>query len=195
MMEGLRRSIAAPKAYAVPRSRVRNASPFTAMCGKPATPMSGRPQQVGSAPAARAGSRFDGGRLAPARLAAAPSSRLPLLAACPADRLLSGAAQFALDLVPDAEHGGFFAARPRPGSVQFELLAGRPDAPVIPQVAAGRCDFGIADAATILAARAQQVSDVACSPRCRQPALHPRPRRRPAAPQRPARPHPGDEHP
>ena len=43
---------------------------------------------------------------------------------------------------------------------------------MIPQVAAGRCDFGIADAATILAARAQQVPIVAVfaalqtNPRC-----------------------------
>ena len=98
---------------------------------------------------------------------------LPLLAACARGQAPSGAAQLALDWFPDAEHGGFFAAQAdTEAGLQLELLAGRPDAPVIPQVAAGRCDFGIADAATILAARAQQVPIVAVfaamqqSPRC-----------------------------
>lgn len=98
---------------------------------------------------------------------------LPLLAACPAGQAPTGAVQLALDWFPEAEHGGFFAARAEPGDgPRLELLAGRPDAPVIPQVAAGRCDFGIADAATILAARAQQVPIVAVfaalqtNPRC-----------------------------
>jgi len=98
---------------------------------------------------------------------------LPLLAACPGGQVPSGAVQLALDWFPEAEHGGFFAAigELRPG-LRLELLPGRPDAPVIPQVAAGRCDFGIADAATILAARAQQVPIVAIfaalqtNPRC-----------------------------
>jgi len=96
---------------------------------------------------------------------------LPLLAACPRGQAPSGAVQLALDWFAEAEHGGFFAARAEPG-LQLELLPGRPDAPVIPQVAAGRCEFGISDAATILAARAQQVPVVAVfaalqtSPRC-----------------------------
>jgi NitT/TauT family transport system substrate-binding protein len=98
---------------------------------------------------------------------------LPLLAACPGGQAPSGAAQLALDWFPEAEHGGFFAAQSEVGSgPRLELLPGRPEAPVLPQVAAGRCDFGIADAATILAARAQQVPIVAVfaalqtNPRC-----------------------------
>ena len=98
---------------------------------------------------------------------------LPLLAACPGGQAPPGATQLALDWFPEAEHGGYFAAQAEVGGeLRLELLAGRPDAPVIPQVAAGRCDFGIADAATILAARAQQVPIVAVfaalqtNPRC-----------------------------
>jgi len=98
---------------------------------------------------------------------------LPLLAACPGGQAATGAVQLALDWFPEAEHGGFFAAQGELGSgLRLELVPGRPGAPVIPQVAAGRCDFGIADAATILAARAQQVPIVAVfaalqtSPRC-----------------------------
>ena len=87
---------------------------------------------------------------------------LPLLAACPRGQAPSGAVQLALDWFPEAEHGGLFAAQGELGAgLQLALLPGRPDAPVIHQVAAGRCDFGIADAATILAARAQQVPIVA----------------------------------
>lgn len=98
---------------------------------------------------------------------------LPLLAACPGGQARSDVVQLALDWFPEVEHGGFFAAEAElDAGPRLELLPGRPDAPVIPQVAAGRCDLGIADAATLLVARAQQVPVVAVfaalqtSPRC-----------------------------
>jgi NitT/TauT family transport system substrate-binding protein len=85
-----------------------------------------------------------------------------------------GGVQLALDWYPEPEHGGFFAAEVAGdyADLDLEIVAGRPDAPVIPQVAAGRSTFGIADAATVLAARAQQVPVVAIfaalqmNPRC-----------------------------
>lgn len=99
---------------------------------------------------------------------------LPLLVACPQGQVDAGAVQLALDWFPEPEHGGFFAAEPdyAAADLRVEIVAGRPDAPVIPQVAAGRCTFGIADAATVLSARAQQVPVVAVfaalqtNPRC-----------------------------
>jgi len=96
---------------------------------------------------------------------------LPLLAACPGGQARPDATRLALDWFPEAEHGGFFAAASELDG-GLELLPGRPDAPVIPQVAAGRCELGIADAATVLVARAQQVPVVAVfaalqtNPRC-----------------------------
>ncbi len=99
---------------------------------------------------------------------------LPLLAACPGGQVDDSAVQLALDWYPEPEHGGFFAAEPdyAAADLRVDILSGRPDAPVIPQVAAGRCTFGIADAATVLAARAEQVPIVAIfaalqrNPRC-----------------------------
>jgi NitT/TauT family transport system substrate-binding protein len=107
------------------------------------------------------------------RTALAALASLPALACSkgqPGDLALT------LDWFPEAEHGGFIAADVH-GEYAAEALAvtilpGRPDAPVLPQVAAGRSAFGIADAATVLTARAQQVPVVAVyaamqhSPRC-----------------------------
>ncbi len=103
-------------------------------------------------------------------------SLLPLAHACSKGQVGAGRLRLALDWFPEPEHGGYFAAEVAgdyaAAGLDLEIVAGRPDAPVIPQVAAGRCAFGIADAATILAARAQQVPIVAVfaalqqNPRC-----------------------------
>ena len=96
--------------------------------------------------------------------------------ACSKGQVPGGRVQLALDWFPEPEHGGLFAAEvagdfPAAG-LDLELLDGRPDAPVIPQVAAGRVAFGLTDAATLLAARAEQVPVVALfaamqqNPRC-----------------------------
>ncbi len=84
--------------------------------------------------------------------------------------------RIALNWFPEVEHGGFFAALVhgyyREAGLDVELVAGRPDAPVLPQVAAGRVEFGVADASEILLARAQEVPVVALAaglqrnPRC-----------------------------
>lgn len=84
--------------------------------------------------------------------------------------------RIALNWFPEVEHGGFFAALVhgyyREAGLDVELIAGRPDAPVLPQVAAGRVEFGVADASEILLARGQEVPVVALaaglqrSPRC-----------------------------
>lgn len=81
-----------------------------------------------------------------------------------------------LNWFPEVEHGGLFAALVhgyyRDAGLDVELVSGRPDAPVIPQVAAGRAEFGIADASEVLLARAQQVPVLALTaglqrnPRC-----------------------------
>ena len=84
--------------------------------------------------------------------------------------------QIALNWFPEVEHGGIFAAHVlgyyREAGLDVEIVPGRPDAPVLPQVAAGRVEFGIADASEILLARAQGAPVVAVaaglqhSPRC-----------------------------
>jgi NitT/TauT family transport system substrate-binding protein len=84
--------------------------------------------------------------------------------------------RIALNWFPEVEHGGFFAALVhgyyKEEGLDVELVAGRPDAPVLPQVAAGRAEFGVADASEILLARAQGVPVVALAaglqhnPRC-----------------------------
>jgi NitT/TauT family transport system substrate-binding protein len=106
-------------------------------------------------------------------LLAAPA--LAVHAACPRGQD-DGRVRFALDWFPEVEHGGFFAADVggefAAAGLAVDILSGGPDVPVIPQVAAGRVDFGLADAATVLAARAQQAPVVAVfaamrhSPRC-----------------------------
>ncbi|MFZ6177232.1 ABC transporter substrate-binding protein [Nannocystis pusilla] len=84
--------------------------------------------------------------------------------------------RIALNWFPEVEHGGYFAALVhgyyKEEGLDVELVPGRPDAPVLPQVAAGRVDFGVADASEILLARAQGAPVVALvpglqkSPRC-----------------------------
>jgi len=97
-------------------------------------------------------------------------------AACSKGQVGDGRIQLALDWFPEPEHGGFFAAEVAgdytSAGLDVEILAGHPDAPVLPQVAAGRVAFGLTDAATLLAARAEQVPVVAVfaalqqNPRC-----------------------------
>ena len=101
-------------------------------------------------------------------------SLLPL--ACSRGQVAGGPVQLTLDWFPEPEHGGFFAAEVAgdyaAAGLDLEIVAGRPEAPVLPQVAAGRSAFGISDAAAVLAARAQQVPVVAVfaalqtNPRC-----------------------------
>lgn len=103
-------------------------------------------------------------------------SLLPVTSGCSKGQAVDGPLSLTLDWFPEPEHGGLFAAQVAGdyanAGLTVELVAGRPDAPVIPQVAAGRSAFGIADAAAILAARAQQVPIVAVfaalqkNPRC-----------------------------
>jgi NitT/TauT family transport system substrate-binding protein len=97
-------------------------------------------------------------------------------AACSKGQVAGGRIQLALDWFPEPEHGGLFAAEVAgdysSNNLDLELLAGHPDAPVLAQVAAGRVAFGLTDAATLLAARAEQVPVVAVfaalqqNPRC-----------------------------
>lgn len=96
--------------------------------------------------------------------------------ACSKGQVPHGRVQLALDWFPEPEHGGFFAAEVAgdysSAGLDLEILAGHPDAPVLPQVAAGRVAFGLTDAATLLCARAEQVPVVAIfaalqqNPRC-----------------------------
>ena len=96
--------------------------------------------------------------------------------ACSKGQVDGGRVQLALDWFPEPEHGGLFAAEVAgdyaAAGIDLEIVDGRPDAPVVPQVAAGRVAFGITDAATVLAVRAQQVPVVALcaalqrNPRC-----------------------------
>jgi len=84
--------------------------------------------------------------------------------------------QLTLNWFPEAEHGGFYAAAVHGyyanEGLTVEIVPGRPDAPVGPQVATGRVAFGVSDAAGVLLARAQQAPLVAVmaplqdSPRC-----------------------------
>lgn len=60
---------------------------------------------------------------------------------------------------PQAEHGGYFQAQAtgidQKHGVAFEILPGGPQIQTIPQVAAGKADFGVAQADQVLQARAQ----------------------------------------
>lgn len=97
-------------------------------------------------------------------------------AACSKGQVAPGRPQLALDWFPEPEHGGFFAAEVAGDyaahDLDLGLLDGRPDAPILAQVAAGRVAFGLSDAAALLAARAEQVPVVAIfaalqqNPRC-----------------------------
>lgn len=82
----------------------------------------------------------------------------------------------ALNWFPEAEHGGFYAADVHgfyaAEGVEVRIQAGRPEAPVLTQVAAGRVDFGVDDASGVLLARAEGVPVVVVlaslqhNPRC-----------------------------
>ena len=84
--------------------------------------------------------------------------------------------QLQLNWIPDAQHGGFYAAQERAYYAQegltVEITPGGPGTPVIPKVAMGRCDFAVANADQVLLARAQGADVVAVfasmqnSPRC-----------------------------
>lgn len=108
------------------------------------------------------------------RRAALATAVLPLVGACP--RGQPGRLTLSLDWYPEAEHGGFIAADVHgefaAEGLDVAIVPGRPDTPVLPQVATGRSAFGIADAASVLTARAQQAPVVAVyaafrhNPRC-----------------------------
>ena len=72
------------------------------------------------------------------------SALAPLLTACSKGQV-DGRVQLALDWFPEPEHGGFFAAEVAgdyaANGLDLELVDGRPDAPILPQVAAGRVAF------------------------------------------------------
>jgi len=82
----------------------------------------------------------------------------------------------ALNWLPEAEHGGFYAAlisgEYEKVGLDVEILPGGPDSPVIQRVATGRVTFGISNADRILLGRAQQANVVGLmaplqhSPRC-----------------------------
>jgi NitT/TauT family transport system substrate-binding protein len=82
----------------------------------------------------------------------------------------------ALNWFPESEHGGYFAAQVRgfysAAEIDLTIQPGGPNAQMLVEVAAGRADFGIANADNILFARAQQLPVVALmaplqnSPRC-----------------------------
>ncbi|MGF1466833.1 MAG: ABC transporter substrate-binding protein [Sandaracinaceae bacterium] len=85
-------------------------------------------------------------------------------------------ATLTLNWFPEAEHGGFYAAEVHglfaAQGLDVRIQAGRPDAPVVTQVATGRVSYGVADASEVLLARAQDVPVVAVAaglqhnPRC-----------------------------
>jgi NitT/TauT family transport system substrate-binding protein len=81
-----------------------------------------------------------------------------------------------LNWMPDAQHGGFYAAEVqghfRREGLDVRILPGGPGTPVIPKVALGQATFGIANADQVLLAREQEADTVAVfaalqdSPRC-----------------------------
>ena len=103
-----------------------------------------------------------------------------LLAACsPSEEEPAGGlprVQLALNWFPEAEHGGFYAARVHgfyeARGVEVDILGGGPDAPVIQRVATGEVAFGVTNADDVLYARARMASVVALmasyqvNPRC-----------------------------
>ncbi|MCB9703793.1 MAG: ABC transporter substrate-binding protein [Myxococcales bacterium] len=101
----------------------------------------------------------------------------PLAAAgCRRQEAAGGPLRLLLNWFPEVEHGGFFAAQVHgyfaEAGLEVEIIAGRPDAPVLPQIASGRGDLGVADASELLLARAQKAPVVALfaalqhNPRC-----------------------------
>lgn len=84
--------------------------------------------------------------------------------------------KLALNWFPEAEHGGFYTAKLKgyfaEEGLDVEIIPGGPGAPVIPQVARGAVEFGIASADQIPLGRAEGANVVALmaaidqSPRC-----------------------------
>lgn len=84
--------------------------------------------------------------------------------------------QLQLNWIPDAQHGGFFAAVVdgyfAEEGLDVEIVPGGPGTAAIPKLAMGRCDFAIGNADQVLLAREQGADVVAVfaamqdSPRC-----------------------------
>jgi len=84
--------------------------------------------------------------------------------------------QLQLNWLPDAQHGGFYAAKAAgyfsEAGLDVEIIPGGPGTAVLPKLAMGRCDFAIGNADQVLLARAQDADVVAVfaamqnSPRC-----------------------------
>lgn len=84
--------------------------------------------------------------------------------------------RLALNWFPEAEHGGFYEAKLKgyfaEEGLDVEIMPGGPGAPVIPQVARGAVEFGIASADQIPLGRAEEAKVVGImapldkSPRC-----------------------------
>ena len=84
--------------------------------------------------------------------------------------------ELALNWLPEAEHGGFFAADVHglfaERQLKVKIISGGPGVPVIQNVATGKVMFGVTNADQVLVQRAQEADVVAIfapiqqSPRC-----------------------------
>ena len=84
--------------------------------------------------------------------------------------------QLQLNWIPDAQHGGFYAALVEKhfadAGLSVQIIPGGPGTPAISKLATGRCDFAIGNADQVLLARQQGADVVAVfaamqnSPRC-----------------------------
>lgn len=84
--------------------------------------------------------------------------------------------QLQLNWIPDAQHGGFYAAVAEQhfanAGVNVQIIPGGPGTPAISKLATGRCEFAIGNADQVLLARQQGADVVAVfaamqnSPRC-----------------------------
>jgi NitT/TauT family transport system substrate-binding protein len=100
----------------------------------------------------------------------------PPAAAQPSNAKPTAEVRLFLNWYPEAEHGGYYAALVhgyyRDAGLEVEIVKGGPSAPVIPQIDAGKMEFGIANADGLLLARAEEAQVVALlaplqtSPRC-----------------------------
>lgn len=109
------------------------------------------------------------------------SSSVPVTSTSPATNETPSADSFdsvelALNWLPEAEHGGFFAADVHglfaERRLRVKIIPGGPGVPVIKNVASGKATFGVSNADQILRERAQEADVVAVfapiqhSPRC-----------------------------